>query len=334
MKKRVCDYTEHTNVSPLEAELDYTAAHMKRPIGLVLTSVVQLLFGALFFLCSAVTLATVTVLKTPNAEVSRGTFVGMALMYAAMGGGAVITAIGLLKLKTWARYLTIVAAGFLAFTCTFTAAVFGFVPLPSDIGSREVVWVRTILVSLFAAMDALAIWWLWYFNRAKAREVFAAAAIERGEVASESGRPLAITIIGWLFILSGVASIFVMLAGQQKVAFVGVLISGVAAKITQVLWNTVYIGAGFGLLRLRREAYYATVALSIMAIVNMLLMYRPAGRQERMEALLQGAQTQAANPEMLAFLSSPVYGVFIVVILLVPLYFVISRRKAFGIGAS
>src|SRR5262249_48112566 len=133
--------------------------------------------------------------------------------------------------------------------------------MPSDLtAGRDVPpgLVRSIFVVflVFALLlVALSVTWLIYFNRRNVKAQFAVDA----ETGFLRGRPLSITIIGWLLI-AGASSIPIALVFPSPLFLFGLVIRGWPGKALILLLGLVSLLSGFGLLRMRRQAHSLAVA--------------------------------------------------------------------------
>jgi len=129
----------------------------------------------------------------------------------------VLTAVGLFRVRRWARYsILVIAAGlaFISFVSIFTSILIAFIPLPQPPGLDPTQAHSSQMIArfLFASMAvfytgllAVAIWWLVYFNRPSLRELFAAGA-PLDSVPNR--RPLPISMLAALQLFGAVACLF------------------------------------------------------------------------------------------------------------------------------
>ncbi len=129
------------------------------------------------------------------------------ILFVALGTFGIIAAIGLLRLKNWARMSFIVFSGILCFFCI--VGVFGtllvmlmmphIAPADPNVPPSFLTAVFAFYLVLELAVGALAVWWLIYFTRRRMKEQFLSPA----EAAMPLRGPLSVTIIAWLLVVGG-----------------------------------------------------------------------------------------------------------------------------------
>src|SRR5664279_4839514 len=120
---------------------DYTSRcdPMKRPVGVILTAVVQVL-GSLLVLTGSVLMLLMPVLMpvlmrgtprpTPPSPMENQIFYGVGAVYGFFAVLGFLTAIGMFRLKNWARYSTLIFAGFVVVMGLLLALEFALMPVP------------------------------------------------------------------------------------------------------------------------------------------------------------------------------------------------------------
>jgi hypothetical protein len=132
-------------------------------------------------------------------------------VYAGFGIWGIVSAIGLFRLRNWARICFAIFGGILAVFSLFGAL--GIVMAAVSMSQTESVpnVSPAIIIGVFAVFAviallnaALGIWWMIYFNRSRVKAQF------MGEAAAAAPRvfPLSMTIIAWFLILGAVTSLF------------------------------------------------------------------------------------------------------------------------------
>ena len=168
---------------------------------------------------------------------------------------------------------------------------------------------------------------------------------------SRRERPLSISIIGWfLLVTAAFASFSLMLSSQFlkgaqfPMYFLGHLFFGRATYGILIVWSAAQFVAAIGLLRLKRAGLVATVALQCLAIVNVaLLAVIPGARAKYQQAFDTMMATMNANMPQFTVgngsthtavnpFSFPAWaaGLFSIPLVLVILWFLITRRHAFA----
>ena len=104
----------------------------KRPVFLIVTCVVQVVGSALVLLMSVGLLLAPSIVDrfhTPATAPPHALFYGTAAMNGSFAILGLLTAIGLFRVKSWARYSTLVFATLLVFTGLIMLPMFVFVPM-------------------------------------------------------------------------------------------------------------------------------------------------------------------------------------------------------------
>jgi len=114
------------------------------------------------------------------------------VMEAGMAVLGIFTSIGLLRLRRWARYSTLVFAGILVFIgillLALAMAFFHFAP--QGVSAQARVTTQAILCVIFLIPIGIGTWWLWMFNTAKVKAQFAGAATEQSLAAASTALPV------------------------------------------------------------------------------------------------------------------------------------------------
>src|SRR6185437_9158820 len=173
---------------------------MKRPFGVTLSAII-LLLGSSFQILMALGMAlsgaimpaqnSVGVAGSPSSAVPMPSwiplmmyFIGTVLAGFAIWG--IVTAIGLFRLRRWARYSILIIGGLVAFfglvsmLSMLAATMVSLTPLPGaspsplapDQAHSVQVMTKVIFVVLalmYGGICSIGVWWLVYFNRKTAR---------------------------------------------------------------------------------------------------------------------------------------------------------------------
>lgn len=334
---------------------------MARSVGITISAVVvfigcafTLLFGGLAALGSAM----MSLRPTANVPAFVG-FLAIVEAVFALGfsGWGIATGVGLINTKEWARISTIVFAALLALFTLPTALFVAFVPLPipkdPNLPSHFALTIRAGISVFYGLLGALAIFWLFFFNRRSVKEQFRrkrpvldeSTQYLPSEIPSakpampSSARPLSITIIAW-FLLVGSASLpFFLLYSRTMFrnvpvpfCFLGFFLFGRGAALVLLLWMVVQIGAAVGLLRLQNWARLTTIWLQLFGILNVLLVVAiPANRvryQHIMDAAMASISSQMPQPVSFSFPAWIGMAASLPVVLVI-LWFLITRKEAF-----
>ncbi len=263
---------------------------MKRPLGVVLSAVV-LLLGSLLQLLLAFGMALSGVFFGKMASNSAalhqqvgsgGVPVGMAAapvpgwmpvfmfglcaFFLALAVWAIVTAVGLIRLRRWARYSVLVIGGCLALIGLVSALmtlVMMAVPLPGAAGAHPTQATFRIVFAgmafFYGILCMVGVSWLVYFNREKTRAVFANTL---GEVV-ESRRPFLITVIAVFSMIGAVGCVMVSFLPIPGVLF-GLILTGWGKVALYLAIGALEAAVGIGLWRL--EEWGRRLAMVMMAI--------------------------------------------------------------------
>jgi hypothetical protein len=325
---------------------------MKRPLGVIVSVCLQIV-GSLLTLLFSVSMLIFPLVapKLPEnrpAPPPNAVFYGLAVFYLVFVVLGLATAVGLFRLKPWARLSTLVFSGALILFGLLLAAVFWFLPLIapssgqlSDSAAHGMRQVQFFFVTACLLVAALGGWWLYYFNRAPVSERFsgqpAAALIGASETARQQARvPISIVLIACLSLLGALSTLSVGLAWRMPAMFFSVQITGGAARAFYIALGLLHAYVGLGLLRLWSSARYLAIGLYIFGSLNCLVclllpqrcLNEITGSPEMKGWMAQQTTATTMNP----FLQSRMLVVmmaFSLIFSLVMLYFLITRRAAF-----
>jgi hypothetical protein len=267
----------------------------------VLGSIGTFLFAGLMGLNALVITASPAAARLPNqpAPPPIVLLAIIAVAYSGFGAWGIASAVGLLKLKNWARQCFLIFGGLLAFVSVFMTAgsiVAGVVgpataQLPSNVprGLITGVFLAIALVGLICL--GIAIWWLVYFNRPAVKAAF------MGEtVASEPPHlPLTVIIVAWLLITGGVIGAVEMFTPYPLLVF-GFVLRGMPASLALALFAAVGLTAGIGMLQKRVDAHSLAIGYFTFGVLNVLSYFVVPGALARMEEVYRETQGSQAPP--------------------------------------
>jgi hypothetical protein len=344
---------------------------MTRSTGVTVISILSLL-GSLLTLAMGLLVLGVTVFiphghptQFPgSAAAFKAIMAAASLVYLLPAIWGVATAIGLWKLKNWARISMIVFSAFLGFMGAVTGLVMLVMPFPSvpAAGPDPAVMatVRIVMGGFWLALMGIGIWWLAFFTRAKVAEQFARPPLGSsgaglseesqridGLVLEQSGvgktkRPLSITIIAWL-LLVGCLFMPLALVFRLPAALFTSLVAGRTAFLVYLCFIVAQLCIGIGLLRLKAVARVGAIAYFVFGFVNTAVFYLAPGSRARLAALLESERSifpwigpfQGQAQYQLNFTPSVILGSIVgLVLVAVQLYFLITRKRAFEISSS
>jgi hypothetical protein len=200
---------------------------------------------------------------------------GMVMMVVLLLGVAifgVVTGVGLILLRNWARISALIFAGISAFLGACTVCTIFLMRIPVQPGAAEVniEVVRGIVLIFYGLPLAVGVWWLILFTRPAIKTQFTG----KGDAVDPSVTlkprcPVPVAVIAWLLVVSGVFSgIAILLPFHMPVFLFGHVFSGVTGRITFILSCLLYVLAGAGLLKLKPWSYPLTIALYLFWLAS------------------------------------------------------------------
>lgn len=305
---------------------------MKRSGGVTAAAIVLFLGSGLLILIMGLSVLPLELpplgQSNPAAQLSTVVFgIGLYGLFAAWG---IVTAVGILRLRNWARISILVMAGFSA-SCILFAAAALMVVIPMMPQTPEMRGgVGAVVVSIFAMMLAIplgiSIWWLVFFLRKKVKLQFETAAEGRipADLAAADGVwasgvsganpslpqsevsfwqrnkiPTSIIVIA-VFLLIGpiFIALTVPLAIQSRAPFLlmGALISGKSAVTTIAVMGAIELILGLALLLRQSWSLDATVAFAVLSVVNFILFFVSPSREAYFRILLASYPTPPGAP--------------------------------------
>ena len=293
---------------------------MKKPLG-VSASAGSALLGSLLTLLFFVVLL-LTVFLSPRRsplppEVKVGLSIGLAT-FGLLGAWGTVTAIGLFRLRNWARISILIFGILLAFTGLVAAPAIFFVPPPATAPPNYAA-IRGVVTGFYGALGLLGAFWLYYFSRRATREAF-------GGTVECGGRPLSIAIIGWWLLIGGVLSVLMLPLRMPASVFLWI-VTGWSAAAWYITFGIVNAYAGYGLLRLNPIARKIAIAVLCLGAANALVFFFLPGSDARFASLMSRLRFGPTSP-------TPTHlGAFMIVpmalVMAIPLWFLITRRRAF-----
>jgi uncharacterized membrane protein (DUF2068 family) len=255
---------------------------MKRPLGVVLSAVL-LLLGSLFQLLLALAMALSGAFlhnqlrsgRLPDTAAMPGWMplfmYVLCAFFLALAVWAIVTAVGLIRLRRWARYSVLVIGGCLAMiglvsvlmTLVMMAvplgAAYGVDPAQAHTAQAMTRIVFGVMALFYGILCAVGVSWLVYFNREKTRVVFAGT---MGAV-TESPRPLLISVIA-VFSMIGAGSCVLISFLPIPGALFGLILTGWEKVALYLVFGALEAAIGIGLWRL--EEWGRRLAILMMAI--------------------------------------------------------------------
>lgn len=179
---------------------------MRRPVGVVLSAIVLGLAAAMLCLMAglsalgaAIVQHTPMTIEAPGVPQSSSFMLGVmafsVLLYLALAVWAIVTVVGLFRMRNWARISIMVIGGGIALIGLFSTlvsaampAMMKSVPMPPNTNPAVMRGTFIFMAIVWLVIAAIGIWWLVYFALRPTREAFAQAALQRGLPLSGAGR--------------------------------------------------------------------------------------------------------------------------------------------------
>ena len=333
---------------------------MKRSIGVTFSAIVSLLGSALTLGLGVLVIFLLFFFAPTRANFSgvaaapKAIFVMGALFYILPAIWGVITSIGLFCLKNWARISIIIFSVILILMGVVAGLIMLLMPLPAAPAGAAtqstMTGIRLVMGGFWFGIAGIGVWWLILFTRPKVKAQFAAPspAYLTGEglqpatpaliaQSPSSARPLSITIIAWL-LLVGCAFFPINFLIHAPAIFFTKLVTGYAAAVYLFLYLIANLSIGVGLLRLNPTARIAGIAYYVFAFFNIGTFYFAPGGRDRMLALISASQAmfpwikpmQESGPQFDLMPFMIVMKGIALLAMLIPLYFLITRKQAFA----
>jgi hypothetical protein len=267
---------------------------MKRPIGLILSATVLSLAG-LFFVVTAIfmifagifadhhpfTVATPTV--TPHFYIYL--MLVVAVFYVTLATWAILTGIGILRLRSWARYSILIIGGLIAAFSLVggIGVVASRTMLPNQSAQfnadpRIFSFVSFVVIAFYLIVAAVGVWWLIYFNRRSIRELFSNAKFQIPSsidtVVTPDPVPTPIKIIAGFLLVGAVCCLLCVLL-PFPAFFLGFILPATPAHILYLAFAALASLAGYGLLRLKESARLLTMAFLLLGFCNIAMTALP-----------------------------------------------------------
>lgn len=264
---------------------------MSRPVGVTASAVVAIL-GSIFALVFAMLPVAFLFVEMPKPQPPNAAeaVIAGAAMAAVLAGVGIWTAVGLFRLRPWARTSILVFAVFVAVSSIFTLLVTMAVPMPPDISAGTERVLRQTMAAAFGIPLAIAVWWLIQFNRPSTKAAFASPI---AEIASR--RPLSITVIAWMSIFGGASCVLGILTGTPLFLF-GVNFGGWTGGVIYAFLGALSLYIGKGLLDLRERGRVLAIVWFAFSFVHSSLVALVPSLQKGMLELQGGLEQNQPNP--------------------------------------
>jgi hypothetical protein len=309
---------------------------MTRPAGVtasavvaIIGSVLTLVFAGLMFVAAYVPEARMP----PN---NRGIVMWAGVAFIGLAALGTWTAVGLFRMRSWARTSILVFAGIMAALSLLSAVMISVIPFPpmpdATPNAPRASTIRWVMVAVYIVPLVIGVWWLVLFNKKSIRAAFANTAAPAAPGAA-SPRPLSISIIAWWNIAGGALSLIP--AAMQMPAFIaGILLTGWSATLVYVFFAAVGLYLGWGLLKLDERARVLMIVWFALSGAHMAYIGLVPGARARMLEFERSLRIESTPPSpppptLDATTVFPVIAVFAVVFFAVAIWFLVRNKPVF-----
>jgi hypothetical protein len=299
---------------------------MKRSIGVTLSAVVTILGSALMALFGALMFIGFMAMPGDNPDIpsyARVAGLVMAGVMLALAAWGITTAVGLLRLRRWARVCILVFSAVMALCCGSAALVTAFAPMPSppNVPPGLMTGVRIGLVCFYGILTLIGGWWLYLFNRAAVVAQFAPG--------PPPARPLSVSIIAW-FLVFGVVVCFAYVWFPFPAVLFSFAIAGWPARTVYLLYALLQLWLGIGLLRLRPLSRVWAIGYFVFGLLNGFSFAVLPGAAARFAEAMAAMPLAMRQPDPMSFpLPLVPYALLIAFLCAVPIWFLARNRSAF-----
>lgn len=243
---------------------------MNRPAGvtvsavfLIMVSLAAALAGAALFFVSSFFPSTQ---PQPPYDKTMTVFSVVVFLGCALWG--LITVVGLLRMRRWARKGILLIGGLLVFFGVFLSVILLIAIRfqPEFWSAPESGPVLSFVIATYFAAIALGVCWLIYFSREQVK-----AAFLQGFVPDKGPRlPLSIAVIAWHAIGFGLGTLAFLVMGSAPYVF-GIVLTGWVAALTNLLLAATELAIGVGLLKMKSWGHTAAVWFCVLAMMQALV---------------------------------------------------------------
>ncbi len=309
---------------------------MKRPATLIVT-VVLLVVGGLLCLGMAALMGW-TMLLTPQGSTPGFERVPAAfkvLPSATFGVAALwmlATAIGIWKVRVWARLSLLVFSAVLVMMQAF-GLLFLFVLMPLDVPSADsamMAGVRGGIAAFYGVQIALGIWWLIYFNLKRTKELFTA-----GASPDPRALPLSIVVIAWHLVAGGAMCVLFTWLVWPAMVF-GFVLKGWPAAAAYIAIGTVSLFIGLALLKRHARAVDWSLYYFGFWTVHAVVYWALTTPEKAMRDMSEFTRSLNLPDNGQAPFVAPVWVNVLLVLLMmaIPFWYLLTRKKAYLAACS
>jgi len=300
---------------------------MSRPAGVTVSAVFLILGSAFLALMGVFMLLARSFVppNTPEPPFAKAMMIFMDIVFFGTALWGVLTAVGLFRMRRWARLSILVIGALLVIFCGLSLVMLLVVTrlVPEFESARGMSMVVGVMSTIYLIPIAFGIWWLIYFNRAAVK-----AAFLQGYVPAEGPRrPLSIAVIAWHLVAFGLLTPMSMLWMQLPAIFLGMVLTGWAAALVYWIYAILEISIGVGLLRLKPWSQTAAVWFLVFGMVNGVASAFVPDINVKLLAAMQAFMPAGANVP--AVPAPWLNAIFAVLLMGIPVWYLVTRKQAF-----
>jgi hypothetical protein len=286
---------------------------VKRSKGVTINAIVLLVasaaafIGLLFLLVNGIWSAAALPPEDSRVAAIFTSFLDVILM--AFSSWGVATAIGLLRLRAWARTCSVVFSALISLLIVLSFLIFGAMLLATRNSAPhpQIGFTTIAIASSYGLIAIYCGWWAYFFQTRFVKQQFGVKEYVPGVAApvfvppppaqiilppvavasaKPSGRPVIITIIAVMFFIGagGLAiSLPVYPVLHTPVPFFGFLLSGWPVPFTMLVIGTLSGAAGIGLLKMKLWARTLSIYFLAFGVLNSLATVLRPGSMARLE---------------------------------------------------
>jgi hypothetical protein len=275
---------------------------MRRPAGVIVAAVVLGLMTCVGLFGTLISFATVFFVHNPalpNQAAVKMIMAVVSLIFLAWFVFCAFVVVGLFRMRQWARYSIIVigalTAVFGAALCIGMIAVRNFAS-PQGPAAPANMSIFFIFMGLFyGGIGLIGVWWMVYFNFKSVRLAFAGQATAESlatlgglisAVPSRSGWHIVVIVYAWLLIFGSISFACMGLLHFPLYLF-GMVLYGLPAVVTGVVWGGASLFAGVGLIRRKYAAWWTALVLQGGGLLSMTFFLLPGPRQSMFAAQME-----------------------------------------------
>lgn len=313
---------------------------MKRLPGMIISAIV-LLLGSLFQLLMAILTGLGGIVEQSQVH-SGGHLSGapaapipawlpiftyvLSVLFVSMAAWGILTAVGLFRVRRWARYSVLIIGGCLALIglpSMVMMVVLTAVPLPvpATVDVTHVHTAQTLTrialgagAAFYGLVCAVGISWLIYFNLKKVRGLFADAA----GLPAHGRRPFLISTIAVLSLIGAATCLLVAILPMPG-GFFGWILQGWGKVAVMLAWAALLAASGVGLWRLNELGRRLALAVQALGLTQyVVFLARPSlmtRYSDEVGRSMNLARAQQLPPQFQAIVYSASFGLGILVLL-------------------